>query len=168
MDRFTTNSFTNIPEPSPGPRGTRSPISMCWSSGTIRSELWRPRLSKRSIEYQPARPKPIWTIHGQMSSGRALTVTTRVALKIGRRTIPSPGMLRANSSRVAPHLRCHGRYMAKNATAKTPTAATMPIGAISYLLYDAYMTALVVTHRPGAADWIAVASLGFRLSWRQG
>ena len=86
-------------------------------AGTIRSELWRPRLSKRSIEYQPARPKPIWTIQGQMSSGRALIVTTRVALKIGRCTISSPGMLRCRSSGVAPHLRCHGRYRPKNATA---------------------------------------------------
>ena len=48
IDRSGTNSLTRIPEFSPGPRGTRSPTSMCWSSGTMRSALWRPRLSRRS------------------------------------------------------------------------------------------------------------------------
>jgi 4-oxalocrotonate tautomerase len=38
------------------------------------------------------------------------------------------------------------------------------VWAISYLLHDG----LSRTHRPGAVDWLAVLSLGFRLSWRQG
>jgi hypothetical protein len=44
------------------------------------------------VLYHPARQKVGWTNHGQISSGRALTVAALVALNMGRVTISSPGM----------------------------------------------------------------------------
>src|SRR5215213_470346 len=71
--------------------GTTSPARICCGSGMVCLALGRPRLSSRSYAYQPALPKPICTIQGQMRPGGAFTVTALVALNVGRATISSHG-----------------------------------------------------------------------------
>jgi ATP dependent DNA ligase domain len=46
--RGGSSAWTGMPCPSPGPIGTMSPAARCCSSGIIRRELRRPRLSSRS------------------------------------------------------------------------------------------------------------------------
>src|SRR5947208_14972758 len=68
---------------------------------------------------------PICTNQGQISSGLALIVTARVALKLGCLTTSSPGMGRCTSSLVAPHRSCHGRMNSRYPPAAPPMAANI-------------------------------------------
>ena len=62
----------------------------CHSGWTSRA-LKRPALSRRSQEHQPPRSQPIWTSHGQTSSGGASIVTAAVAALVPPGTSSAPG-----------------------------------------------------------------------------
>lgn len=71
--------------------------------------LGLPRLSTRSSEDEPARPKPTWTSHGHTGFGRAAIVIARVAVDAARPRRSSPGIDAPTSARVAPQCRRHRR-----------------------------------------------------------
>src|ERR1700730_9486434 len=73
-----------------GDIGTHWPTWRCWRVGTIVVALGRPRLSSRSLLYQPARRQPTCTIQGQTASGGASMVIALVAWNWASARIVSP------------------------------------------------------------------------------
>jgi transposase len=88
------------------PSGMKVPMPMSWSSGRIRSVLGplegnSSRSTHRAV-YQPARPHPIWTSHGQTADGGASMVIAWSVTTCGSLTMSSPGRLFVRSARVDP------------------------------------------------------------------
>ena len=77
--------------------------------GTIVVALGRPKLSSKSLLYQPARRQPTWTSHGQTAAGGASMVIALVDLNWAWRKSSSPGSDAVTSAVVAPQWRCHLR-----------------------------------------------------------
>src|ERR1700681_1829458 len=61
-----------------GDIGTHWLTARCWSSGTMVVALGWPRLSSKSLLYQPARRQPTCTSQGQTASAGASIVMARV------------------------------------------------------------------------------------------
>src|SRR5689334_13237591 len=100
----------------------------------MRSALGFPALSSLSQLYQPARPKPIWTSHGQTLSGGAGRVVAMVNTEPSASGMSSsPGYVVATSAAVAPQVSRRGRTHNAYSTGTAHAAAARAITAAATL-----------------------------------